>query len=142
MLDGEEKLFLKAVAIVKKLNHSNVSRRQAVGFYDGVCLLRVSSLGDLLRQNKAEYHCKGFEQMIAFAAKEVVRGHDYLHENGVAHRDLKPVNILVSNQHCSTREGEIAREFYFRPVVCKLTDFGESCSRFLQTLFLPRKLDE
>ena len=119
-----------------------MSQRQAIGFYDGVCLLRVSSLGDLLCQNKAEYHCKGFEEMIAFAAKEVVRGHDYLHGNGVAHRDLKPVNNLVSNQHyCSTREGEIAREFHFRPVVCKLTDFRES-SRFLQTLFLPRKLDE
>ena len=36
------------------------------------------------------------------------------------HRDLKPSNVLVSNRH-------------YYPVVCKLTDFGESRSTLLKT---------
>lgn len=150
VLDGEEKkLFLKEVALLNQLNHPNVVNLKAVCYRPCAFMMeyvyfsfspfgrdpsRVSSLGDLLLHIDAEYRCNGFEQLITSAAGEIIHGPSYLHGNGVAHRDLKPANILVSNQHyCYASEGELAREFNLRPVVCKLTDFGESRSRFVQT---------
>ena len=53
------------------------------------------------------------------AAIDVARGLQYLHSNDIAHRDLKPRNILVSG--CNER------------IWCKLTDFGESRSIMVQT---------
>ena len=50
--------------------------------------------------------------MIPKIAVGVLRGVAYLHSQGVAHRDLKPGNILLSN---TTGELQV-----------KLTDFGES----------------
>lgn len=150
VLDGEErKLFLKEVALLNKLNHSNVVSLKAVCYRPCAFMMeyvyfsfkpfgddfRVSTLGDLLLYIDSEYNCEGFEQLITLSAGEVVSGLGYLHANGVAHRDLKPANILVSNQHyCqSTNESEISRQLSLRPVVCKLSDFGESRSRYLQT---------
>ena len=47
----------------------------------------------------------------------------------------KPGNILVSNQHyCSITEEKEFRDLWeSRPIICRLTDFGESKSSEIQT---------
>ena len=61
-----------------------------------------------------------FEQFAlhTIAAIDVAMGLQYLHTNDIAHRDLKPRNILVSG--CNGR------------ILWKLTDFGESCQIMVQ----------
>ena len=52
------------------------------------------------------------------------------------HRDLKPSNLLVSKRHYCKKDisaDQLPSVFADCPVVCKLTDFGESRSTLLQT---------
>ena len=56
-------------------------------------------------------------------------GMGYLHNQRIAHRDLKTANILMSNQHYSSLspgDEEFRPTYQARPIACKLTDFGES----------------
>ena len=82
-----------------------------------------------------DYNCEGFCVLINHAAQEIINGLTYLHSRGIAHRDLTPANILVSNQHYTTLsdDDEILRQYLSRPIACKLTDFGESRSQLVQT---------
>ena len=63
-------------------------------------------------------------------ANDIIGGLKYLHENKVAHRDIKLANILVSNRHYTSTELE---EFQIKKIMCRLTDFGEARSSFIQT---------
>ena len=58
-----------------------------------------------------------------------------MHEQGIANRDLKPANVLMSNNHYSKLHDseELHEVFMAEPIVCKLTDFGESRSLATQT---------
>jgi len=74
---------------------------------------------------------------------EIIEGLAYLHSKEIAHRDLKPTNILISNQHYAklSDDEEITRQYNSRPIACKLADFGESRSLLIQTQsFLATKM--
>jgi len=68
-------------------------------------------------------------------AKDISGALAYLHHQDVTHRDLKPGNVLDSNGHYSGEENreQALNVFKITPIVCKLTDFGESRSQLIQT---------
>ncbi|XP_066936768.1 uncharacterized protein [Clytia hemisphaerica] len=99
-----------------------------------ICSLQeeVSSLQKLVKTIDHNFDFKEFEHFAFKIVKDVANGLSHLHSLGIAHRDLKPANILVSNQHFhESKFGE--PEWYSNPLVCKLTDFGESRSTVVHT---------
>eukprot|EP00794_Sanderia_malayensis_P013256 gene13256-14620_t len=60
----------------------------------------------------------------------------YVHERDIIHCDLKPVNILVSNQHIFSEDKTSFLAKWMsetQSAICKLSDFGESRSWLVQT---------
>ena len=152
-MDAEEKkLFLKEVALLSSLNHPNVVKFMFVCHQPPAMMLecvyfdfnlfgpdvRVSTLSDFLIKID-EYDSVGFQELVSHAATELISGLAYLHQTGIARRDLKTANIIVSNQHHSfiSEESQDLHEIYHeRLIACKLTDFGESGSLFIQAQLL------
>ena len=96
---------------------------------------KVSSVSELLHFIDDELGLTTLKNFQPKMARDVANGRSYLHEKSVVHRDLKPQNILVTNQHYNCVMDERARtELYgSNPITCKLADFGESRTTYLQT---------
>ena len=78
---------------------------------------------------------KHFSPVFPKTAKNVAESLCFLHSNDIVHRDLNPSNVLVSNRHLCKKDisaDQLPCVFADCPVVCKLTDFGESRSTLLQ----------
>eukprot|EP00794_Sanderia_malayensis_P004990 gene4990-5648_t len=152
-LCGEEnkKEFIKEVKLLNSLKgHDNIAEFKAVcwspfaimqeyvnfsfaAFEDGT---NVSSLSMFLSHINEVYDFAGFEHVTDFIVNDILNGMLYIHERDIIHRDLKPANILVSNQHIFSEDKTSFLAKWIsetQPVICKLSDFGESRSRLVQT---------
>ena len=78
----------------------------------------------------------GCTQLALNIAVDVATGLQFMHSRGAVHRDLMSANVLVSNSHYAhLDESGVKKWWLVRPIVCKLTDFGESRSCTVKTRF-------
>lgn len=145
---SEIQLFWKEAGLLKTLKgHENVVEIHGFSHRDNAILLEyvsfsfsclgivhdvVSTLKELLDACDTLNNFVGFEHLHMYIATDVAAGLHFLHSRNVAHRDLKPANVLVSNSHYAGN-ADVTGYWSVRPVIAKLSDFGESRSSLLQT---------
>src|SRR3990167_1406700 len=109
-----ENHFRKEVETMMKFSHSNIIKCHGVFFMDKdnrKIPLMVFELGECAFDAFLFSNNVSRAQALYFAI-QIVEGIKYLHENSVAHRDIKPGNMVLC------KEGS--------EYIVKLIDFGES----------------
>ena len=96
---------------LRKLIHSNIVQFKSICLEESSIMLEymafglkiyrvndnVLSLNELIKQlTKSKF--TGYENIIVGSDEGAFNGVTFLHSKGVAHQDLKPSNILISNQ--------------------------------------------
>jgi serine/threonine protein kinase len=109
-LTKEQLLAIESeVETMKTLRHENIvnyfgTQRLQNHFY---IFLELADRGSL--RHFYQHHGRLNEQQTSYCTKQILHGLHYLHSNGIAHRDIKGANVLL------TKNGEM-----------KLADFGAS----------------
>ena len=148
--NSELKLFKKEAMVLKTLcGYENIVQIHGYSFVDRAIMLEYScfrfqrigvnhepahNLKELLLSVDELNECTSFQHLQYHLTKDILAGLAVLHSKGIAHRDLKPDNVLISNMHYDEcPEEEVQHWWMIKPVIAKLTDFGESRSALLQT---------
>lgn len=146
--EGDRRLFLKEASILHRLRSKNVVKFKGICSTPCAIMLeylsfdftpfggndRVHSLEDFLHYIHAHDAVDAFPFHDKIV-EDICSGMAYLHEQEICHRDLKPANILVSNKHYAglDNQEDLRSVCMSEPIVCKVTDFGESRSQAVQT---------
>jgi serine/threonine-protein kinase len=101
-LEGDEKIrasFLREAKLLIGLGHPNIVHGEKVGAFQGRLVFLMEhvpgrSLLDLLKEGRTF----GEDESL-YLVLQVARALHYLSENGVVHRDVKPGNVLVTDQN-------------------------------------------
>ena len=151
----EKQKFFKEARLLNCLSHKNITSFKKVCIEPPAIMMeflafefkcfcaggenkQVNNLQDFLGHLDENNAVEAFPAMVFLKiAHDVADGLQYLHESNVFHRDLKTANVLVSNRHyCDKDNDEMLASFNREPIVCKLSDFGESRSEEVQTQLL------
>ena len=152
----EKRRFFKEAKLLQSLTHINIAQFKRLCIEPPAIMMeflafnfqhfcpdeqgakQVSNLQDFLGYLDENNAIEAFPPFLyQKIARDVSDGLQYLHNVGVFHRDLKTSNILVSNLHYSDKDSEsVLASFNVEPIICKLTDFGESRSQEIQTMLL------
>lgn len=144
------RLFYKEANILHSLDDKRIAKLHAVCQSPPAMMLelvyfdfspfglerRVFSLKDFINFLSSEDGAmNSFPPLFIKIAEDTARSLKYLHDNNIAHRDLKLGNVLISNQmYCEMPNKEAVREAWEKePIICKLVDFGESRASMIQT---------
>lgn len=107
-----EKQFNREVTILSRLHHKNVVQLVAACINPPVfCVITEYLSGGSLRSflHKRDPGSVDLKQFVSMAL-QIARGMEYLHSQGVIHRDLKSENLLFTEDMC-----------------LKIVDFGIAC---------------
>jgi serine/threonine protein kinase len=146
--DRYKRLFNKEIELLALVRgHDNIVNINA--FSDNAILLQyaefsftplgiehdaVFNLKELLHSCDQLTDFDGFQHLQHFICVDIVAGLAFLHQKGIVHRDFKPDNVLICNRHYSELCYEQVSSWWnTKPVVAKLTDFGESRSALTAT---------
>src|SRR5215471_5452935 len=78
------------------LNHPNIVTIYDAGEQDGMFYIAMEFIeGTTLHAMLAEKRVLGAEEIIQLS-RQICRGLDYAHSNGIVHRDIKPANIMIT----------------------------------------------
>jgi serine/threonine protein kinase len=124
--DGADKIFENEVAILASTNHPNIVKFIGCGLNPKECTSFISmelmetNLDNLIQELSKNGKKMPFAIHVAMdIILQIAKGMSYLHKNNIAHRDLKPTNVLVNRFAVDDLGND-------NHVIVKLADFGLS----------------
>jgi predicted Ser/Thr protein kinase len=97
-LDAQEMVrrFQNEARAAGVLNHPNIVTIYDAGEQDGIFYIAMEFIeGTTLHELLAEKRVLPAEEVIGLT-RQICRGLDYAHSNGIVHRDVKPANIMIT----------------------------------------------
>jgi serine/threonine-protein kinase len=97
-LDAQEMVrrFQNEARAAGVLNHPNIVTIYDAGEHDGIFYIAMEFIeGTTLHELLAEQRVLPTEEVIGLT-RQICRGLDYAHSNGIIHRDVKPANIMIT----------------------------------------------
>src|SRR5580765_264858 len=97
-LDAQEMVrrFQNEARAAGVLNHPNIVTIYDAGEEDGIFYIAMEFIeGTTLQEMLSEQRVLATDEVVQLT-RQICRGLDYAHSNGIVHRDIKPANIMIT----------------------------------------------